>query len=138
MSVTDPIADMLTKIRNASRAKHERVEISGSHFKAAIAEVLKREGFIRSYKWLDADPAAGKGHPRAIRVYLKYTAKREPVISDITRASKAGRRKYVNTKHIPRVLSGMGIAILSTTQGVMADATARKTGVGGEVICYVS
>ena len=138
MSVTDPVADMLTKIRNASRAKHERVDILGSHFKAAIADVLKQEGFIRSYKWLEPDPAMGKGHPRTLRVYLKYTAKREPVITDIDRISKAGRRKYVNTKQIPRVLSGMGIAILSTPQGVMGDAAARKAGIGGEVICHVS
>ena len=138
MSVTDPIADMLTKIRNASRAKQERVDVSGSHFKAAIAEVLKHEGFIRSYKWLEADPAAGKGHPRTLRLYLKFTAKREPVIAELQRVSKAGRRRYVNVKKIPRVLSGMGIAILSTPKGVMSDSVARKTGVGGEVICYVS
>ena len=138
MSLTDPIADLLTKIRNASRARHERVEVSGSHFKAAIAEVLKREGFIRSFKWLEPDPAAGKGHPRTLRLYLKFTAKREPVITNIIRISKAGRRRYVNAQHLPRVLSGMGIAILSTPRGVMSDSDARKAGLGGEVVCYVS
>ena len=138
MSVTDPIADMLTKIRNASNAKQERVDILGSHFKAAIAQVLKQEGFIRSYKWLDADPSAGAGHPRTLRLYLKFTGKRQPVISELRRVSKAGRRRYVGTKKIPKILSGMGIAILSTPQGVMADNAARKAGVGGEVICYVS
>lgn len=138
MSMTDPIADMLTKIRNASRAKHERVDMVGSRFKAAVAEVLKQEGFIRSYKWLEPDPSAGQGQLRRLRVYLKYTAKREPVITDIVRASKAGWRKYVGTKRIPRVLSGMGTAILSTSKGVMADGAARKAGVGGELICYVS
>ena len=137
-SATDPVADMLTKIRNASRAKHERVDISGSHFKAAIADVLKQEGYIRSYKWLEAAPGLGAGHPRTLRVYLKYTAKREPVISNIVRVSKSGRRKFVDTKHLPRVLSGMGIAILSPSRGVMGDAAARQSGVGGEVICYVS
>ena len=134
ISTTDPVADMLTKIRNASRARHERVEVSGSRFKAAIADVLKQEGFIRSYKWLEADPQAGQGHPRTLRLYLKYTAKREPVISNIVRVSKSGRRKIVDAKHLPRVLSGMGIAILSTSRGVMGDAAARQSGVGGEVV----
>ena len=139
MSVTDPIADMLTKIRNASRAKLERVDFLGSHFKAAIADVLKREGFIRSYKWVEADPKQ-RGAVRQLRVYLKYTGKgkREPVITDLIRASKAGRRKYVGTQQIPKVLGGMGVAILSTPQGVMADVAARKAGVGGELICYVA
>ena len=138
MSMTDPIADMLTKIRNASRAKHERVDMVGSRFKAAIAEVLKQEGYIRSYKWVEPDPTTGKGQLRTLRIYLKFTAKREPVITEIVRVSKAGRRRYVTAQKIPRVLSGMGIAVLSTSRGIMADGPARKAGVGGELICYVS
>ena len=138
MSITDPIADMLTKIRNASAAKHERVDMVGSHFKVAIADVLKREGFIRSYKSIEPAPEIGKGQLKTLRVYLKFTAKREPVVTNIVRVSKAGRRRYTNTKRIPKVLSGMGIAILSTTKGVMVDTDARKAGLGGELICYVS
>ena len=136
--MSDPIADMLTKIRNASRAKQAHVDVTGSHFKAAIADVLKQEGFIRSVKWMEADPAAGTGGRRHLRLYLKFSSKRAPIITDIVRISKSGRRHYVTAERIPRVLSGMGIAILSTPQGVMADGAARKAGVGGEVICYVS
>ena len=138
MSITDPVGDMLTKIRNASLAKHERVDLAGSHFQAAIADVLKQEGFIRSYKWLEGDAGAGKGGRRTLRVYLKFSAKRAPIITSIKRVSRPGRRAYVQRGRIPRVLEGMGIVVLSTPQGVMADSAARKAGVGGEVICYVS
>lgn len=137
MSVTDPIADMLTQVRNASAARHERVDVVGSRLALALADVLKREGFIRSYKVLEATPAPGKGRPKTLRIYLKYTSQREPVMTQLMRVSKAGRRRYVRATRIPRVQSGMGVAILSTSQGLMTDSAARKAGVGGELICYV-
>jgi small subunit ribosomal protein S8 len=131
MSFTDPIGDMLTRIRNASRARHEKVLIPASRLKMRIAEVLKDEGFIKDYV-LHEDGTQG-----AITVLLKYTSDREPAISDIKRVSKPGRRRYVPTESIPRVLNGMGIAILSTSKGVMVDREARKQKVGGELICTV-
>jgi small subunit ribosomal protein S8 len=131
MSFTDPIGDMLTRIRNASRARHEKVLIPASRLKMRIAEVLKDEGFIKDYV-LHEDATQG-----AITVVLKYTSDREPAISDIKRVSKPGLRRYVPTESIPRVLNGMGIAILSTSKGVMVDREARKQKVGGELICTV-
>jgi small subunit ribosomal protein S8 len=131
MSFTDPIGDMLTRIRNASRARHEKVLIPSSRLKVRIAEVLKEEGFIKDYV-LHEDGVQG-----AITVVLKYTTDREPAISDIKRVSKPGLRRYVPTDSIPRVLNGMGIAILSTSKGVMVDREARKQKVGGELICTV-
>ncbi len=131
MSFTDPIGDMLTRIRNASRARHEKVLIPASRLKMRIAEVLKDEGFIKDYV-LHEDGVQG-----AITVLLKYTSDREPAISDIKRVSKPGLRRYVPTDSIPRVLNGMGIAILSTSKGVMVDREARKQKVGGELICTV-
>jgi small subunit ribosomal protein S8 len=131
MSFTDPIGDMLTRIRNASRARHEKVLIPASRLKMRIAEVLKDEGFIKDYV-LHEDGIQG-----AITVLLKYTSDREPAISDIKRVSKPGLRRYVPTDSIPRVLNGMGIAILSTSKGVMVDREARKQKVGGELICTV-
>jgi small subunit ribosomal protein S8 len=131
MSFTDPIGDMLTRIRNASRARHEKVLIPASRLKVRIAEVLKDEGFIKDYV-LHEDAVQG-----AITVLLKYTSDREPAISDIKRVSKPGLRRYVPTDSIPRVLNGMGIAILSTSKGVMVDREARKQKVGGELICTV-
>jgi small subunit ribosomal protein S8 len=131
MSFTDPIGDMLTRIRNASRARHEKVLIPASRLKMRIAEVLKDEGFIKDYV-LHEDGTQG-----AITVLLKYTSDREPAISDIKRVSKPGLRRYVPTDSIPRVLNGMGIAILSTSKGVMVDREARKQKVGGELICTV-
>jgi small subunit ribosomal protein S8 len=131
MSFTDPIGDMLTRIRNASRARHEKVLIPASRLKMRIAEVLKDEGFIKDYV-LHEDGTQG-----AITVLLKYTSEREPAISDIKRVSKPGLRRYVPTESIPRVLNGMGIAILSTSKGVMVDREARKQKVGGELICTV-
>src|SRR5690242_12491512 len=131
MSFTDPIGDMLTRIRNASRARHEKVLIPASRLKMRIAEVLKDEGFIKDYV-LHEDATQG-----AITVVLKYTSDREPAISDIKRVSKPGLRRYVPTESIPRVLNGMGIAILSTSKGVLVDREARKQKVGGELICTV-
>jgi small subunit ribosomal protein S8 len=131
MSLTDPVADMLTRIRNASSARHEKCLVPRSRLKVRIAEVLKEEGFIKDFLVHDEGPQG------AITILLKYSADREPAISDIKRVSKPGLRRYVPTGSIPRVLNGMGIAILSTSKGVMADREARKQKVGGELICTV-
>jgi small subunit ribosomal protein S8 len=131
MSLTDPVADMLTRIRNASSARHEKCLVPRSRLKVRIAEVLKEEGFIKDFLVHEDGPQG------AITVLLKYSADREPAISDIKRVSKPGLRRYVATDSIPRVLNGMGIAILSTSKGVMADREARKQKVGGELICTV-
>ena len=129
--MTDPIGDMLTRIRNASSARHEKVLVPKSRLKIRIAEVLKEEGFIKDFV-VHQDGVQG-----AITILLKYSGDREPAISDIKRVSKPGLRRYVPTDEIPRVLNGMGIAILSTSKGVMADREARKQKVGGELICTV-
>jgi small subunit ribosomal protein S8 len=131
MSMSDPIGDMLTRIRNASSARHEKVVIPASRLKVRIAEVLKQEGYIKDYVQHEDERQS------AITVLLKYGADREPAISDIKRMSKPGLRRYVPTDDIPRVLNGMGIAILSTSKGVMVDREARKQKVGGEIICTV-
>jgi small subunit ribosomal protein S8 len=131
MSLTDPVADMLTRIRNASSARHEKCLVPRSKLKVRIAEVLKEEGFIKDFLVHEDGPQG------AITILLKYDADREPAISDIKRVSKPGLRRYVPTGSIPRVLNGMGIAILSTSKGVMADREARKQKVGGELICTV-
>jgi len=132
MSFTDPIGDMLSRIRNASSARHEKVLIPSSNLKVRIAEVLKQEGFIKDYVLHKDEAKQG-----AITVLLKYGSDREPAIGDIKRVSKPGLRRYVATDAIPRVLNGMGIAILSTSKGVMVDREARKQKVGGELICTV-
>jgi small subunit ribosomal protein S8 len=129
--MTDPVADMLTRIRNASSARHEKVLVPKSRLKVRIAEVLKEEGFIKDFT-VHQDGAQG-----AITILLKYSADREPAISDIKRISKPGLRRYVPNDSIPRVLNGMGIAILSTSKGVLVDREARKQKVGGELICTV-
>ncbi len=131
MSFTDPIGDMLTRIRNASSARHEKVLVPRSRLKIRIAEVLKEEGFIKDFV-VHEDGVQG-----AITILLKYSADREPAISDIKRVSKPGLRRYVPNDSIPRVLNGMGIAILSTSNGVLVDREARKQKVGGELICTV-
>ncbi len=131
MSLTDPVADMLTRIRNASSARHEKCLVPRSRLKIRIAEVLKEEGFIKDFLVHEDGPQG------AITILLKYSADREPAISDIKRVSRPGLRRYVPTGSIPRVLNGMGIAILSTSKGVMADREARKQKVGGELICTV-
>lgn len=131
MSMTDPIADMLTRIRNASSARHEKVVVPASGLKARIAEVLKEEGYIKDYVRHE-DGAQG-----AITIFLKYSGDRAPAISDIKRVSKPGLRRYVSNAAIPRILNGMGIAILSTSKGVLVDREARKQKVGGELICTV-
>jgi small subunit ribosomal protein S8 len=131
MSVTDPLADMLTVIRNGSRAKKDRVELPSSKLKLEILEVLKKEGYIKNYKHF------GDKSPGAIKVYLKFGQEGTPAITNIRRISKTGLRVYVTKEHIPRVLRGMGIALLSTSSGILTDKQARSQGTGGEVICYV-
>ena len=131
MVMTDPIADMLTRIRNAVMANHDEVEVPASKMKLEIARVLAQEGFIRGYELID------DGKQGILRIKLKYGPNRERVIHGIKRVSKPGRRIYVKKDEIPRVMGGLGIAILSTSRGIMADREARRLGIGGEVICYV-
>jgi len=131
MSMTDPIADMLTRIRNANQAQLERVDIPASRLKVELAKVLKAEGFIRGYKLVD-DSKQG-----ILRVYLKFGPGNERVIQGIRRVSRPGLRIYRKTAQIPRVFSGMGVAILSTSQGLMTGKAARERSMGGEVLCYV-
>ena len=130
--VSDPIADFLTRIRNASRAEHEKVDIPSSRLKLRMAEILKDEGFIKNFRVIE-DNKQG-----TLRVYLKYGAGSEKIISGIVRVSRPGRRIYVTKDKIPTILGGMGVAILSTSAGVMTDRQARASGHGGEVICIVS
>ncbi|MBN2373471.1 30S ribosomal protein S8 [bacterium] len=131
MAVTDPIADFMTRIRNALMSKHTSVDVPMSIIKLEITKIMKSEGFIRGYKVLDED---GK---RDIRVYLKYNPQNKTIINGLKRVSKPGRRVYVSKDKIPRVLSGMGISILSTSKGVLTDNACRQANVGGEVICYI-
>ncbi len=131
MVMTDPIADFLTRIRNANMVMHEKVEIPASKTKAALAEILKNEGFIKDYEQVE------DGKQGIIRVYLKYGPNREKVISGLKRISKPGLKVYCKKDEIPKVLGGLGIAIISTSKGIMTDKEARKLGLGGEVICYV-
>jgi len=130
MNVTDPIANMLTKIRNASRAGHEVVDVPASNLKKELTKILKTEGYIKDFKYLKSD---SKG---TLRIYLKYK-NRQNVISGIRRISKPGLRVYVTKDSIPKVLGGLGIAILSTSKGLMTDKHSREANVGGEVLCYV-
>ncbi|MDR7857641.1 30S ribosomal protein S8 [Tissierella sp.] len=129
--MTDPIADMLTRIRNGNNAKHDSVDVPASNIKKQLAQILLNEGFIKGFDVID-DEKQG-----IIRVDLKYGKQKEKVISGIKRISKPGLRVYVKGDEVPRVLGGLGIAILSTSQGIMTDKVARKEGIGGEVICYV-
>jgi len=128
---SDPIADLLTRIRNASRAEHEKVDIPSSKLKVRVAEVLKDEGFIKNFRVLD-DTKQG-----TLRVYLKYGPGNEKVISGLVRVSTPGRRVYVTHDKIPSILGGMGVAVVSTSRGVLTDRDARKERVGGEVLAYV-
>jgi small subunit ribosomal protein S8 len=128
---SDPIADLLTRIRNASRAEHEKCDIPSSRLKVRIEELLKEEGFIKNFRLIEDK------HQGVLRVYLKYGPGQERVISGLRRVSKPGRRLYVAADRIPTVLGGMGVAILSTPRGVLTDRESRKAKVGGEVLCYV-
>jgi small subunit ribosomal protein S8 len=129
--VTDPVADLLTRIRNGSLAEHEKVDVPSSKLKVRLAEILKEEGFIKNFRLIE-DKRQG-----VLRVYLKYGPGQERVISGLRRVSKPGRRLYVGADRIPSVLGGMGVAILSTPRGVLTDRESRKAKVGGEVLCYV-
>jgi small subunit ribosomal protein S8 len=131
MSMTDPLADMFTRIRNGSKAKFEKVDIPSSKIKKEIAKVLKEEGFIKNFKVI-----SGEQQHEMIRVFLKYDASRKGVIR-IRRVSRPGRRVYVGTDRIPSVMGGLGTAILSTPRGILTDRSTRETHVGGEVLCYV-
>ena len=132
MSMMDPIADMLTRIRNANHVYKEKVDIPFSKLKLEIARILSEEGFIRNYKVVE-----DKGRPAWIRISLKYGDKRERVITAIERVSRSGRRVYSGKARIPKVIGGLGVAILSTSKGVLTDQQARQQGVGGEVLCLV-
>ena len=131
MTMTDPIADMLTRIRNANTVGHETVEIPASKMKKAIAEILKEEGYIADFDVID------DGKQGIIKVTMKYGARKEKVITGIKKISKPGLKVYAKANDVPKVLGGLGIAIISTSHGVISDKEARKLGVGGEVICYV-
>ncbi len=131
MQITDPIADMLTRIRNANSAKHPTVDVPVSKMKTAIADILKEEGYIKGYEIVD------DGKQGMIRITLKYGANKEKVISGIDRVSKPGLRVYAGAEELPRVLKGLGIAIISTSQGIMTDKKARAAHIGGEVLAFV-
>lgn len=128
---SDPIADMLMRIRNALRARHLKVDVPASRLKMEIARILKNEGYILNYK------TAEEGSKKLIRIYLKYTPGNVPVISEIQRVSRPGCRVYVGARSVPRVLGGLGINILTTPKGVMTGRDARKAGVGGEILCQL-
>ena len=131
MAITDPIADMLTRIRNGAKAKFNSVDIPGSQLKVELAKILKNEGFIRNYKFLK------DGKQGILRVYLKYGSGQSNVVYQLKRVSKPSRRVYVKSKDIKPVYNGMGIAILSTSKGVMTDKKARQEKVGGELLCHI-
>ena len=131
MQITDPVADMLTRIRNANTAKHESVDLPASNLKKAIAQILLDEGYIKSFEIVD------DGTQGIIRIQLKYLAGKEKVISGLRRVSKPGLRVYAGADELPRVLKGLGIAIISTSKGVMTDKKARANHVGGEVLAFV-
>lgn len=131
MTISDPIADMLTRIRNANIVRHESLEIPASNIKKEIAEILKSEGFIKNVEYIEDDMQG------IIRVFLKYGNKDERVITGLKRISKPGLRVYAKREELPRVLNGLGIALISTSEGVLTDKEARKRNIGGEVLAYV-
>lgn len=129
--ITDPIADMLTRVRNANIAKHDHVDVPASRLKLEIAKILKDEGFIAEFHRIERGPQG------VLRITLRYGPRKEQVLSGLRRVSRPGLRMYAQREEIPRVRGGLGVAILTTSRGVMTDRQARKIGVGGEVICYV-
>lgn len=131
MSMTDPIADMLTRIRNANMVSHESVEMPSSKLKVQLAKLLKEEGFITDYKVKE------DGKFKVLEITLKYDAKNKPIITKLERVSKPGLRNYSKAKNLPKVLGGMGIAVVSTSKGLLTDRKARKENIGGEVLCYI-
>lgn len=131
MTVSDPIADMLTRMRNAIMARHDSVLIPASRMKLSITRILKEENFITDYEVLRGKP------PRSIKIYLKYSDNNQPVLSGLERVSKPGLRVYIQRNEIPRVYGGLGVAIVSTTEGIMTGQQSRRRGIGGELLCYV-
>lgn len=129
--MTDPIADMLTRVRNALKARHSKVEVPASKTKTEMARILKEEGYINNYR------VATDGSKKVIKIYLRYRSDSAPVISHLKRVSKPGRRVYVNSKSVPRVIGGMGINILTTSKGLMTGDKAREQNVGGEILCGI-
>jgi small subunit ribosomal protein S8 len=133
MTMTDPVADMLTRIRNANQAMHDGVRMPSSKQKVALADVLKTEGYIHDYDVADSTSGPGK----VLSIEMKYSPERERVISGVQRVSKPGLRVYSASNKIPRVLGGLGVAVISTSRGLMSDREARRRRIGGEVLCYV-
>ena len=131
MSMTDPIADMLTRIRNATMVRHDRTDVPASNMKLEIAKILKQEGYIRTFKVIEEGPQG------TIRIYLKYADDGEPVIHGLRRISKPGRRVYRGVGDLPKVRNGLGVAVISTNRGVVTDEQARGLQVGGEVLCEI-
>ncbi|UFT99508.1 30S ribosomal protein S8 [Radiobacillus kanasensis] len=131
MVMTDPIADMLTRIRNANMVRHEKLELPASKLKKEIADILKREGFVRDYEYVEDDKQG------VLRIFLKYGNNEERVITGLKRISKPGLRVYAKADELPKVLNGLGIAIVSTSKGVLSDKEARQQAIGGEVLAYV-
>lgn len=131
MVVSDPIADLLTRLRNANQVFHEKIELPGSKLKRSIVDILKNEGYVRDYEWVE------DGKQGTLRVYLKYGPGKSRVLQGLKRISRPGLRIYAKKDEIPKVLGGLGIAILSTSKGIMTDREARRQGVGGEVLCYI-
>ncbi|MCA1012850.1 MULTISPECIES: 30S ribosomal protein S8 [Halobacillus] len=131
MTMTDPIADMLTRIRNANMVRHEKLELPASNLKKEIADILKREGFVRDYEYVE-DSKQG-----VLRIFLKYGQSNERVISGLKRISKPGLRVYAKAEELPKVLNGLGIAVVSTSKGVLTDKEAREQAIGGEVLAYI-
>ncbi|AQL55557.1 30S ribosomal protein S8 [Abyssicoccus albus] len=131
MTMTDPIADMLTRVRNANMVRHESLELPASNIKKEIAQILKREGFVKNVEFIEDDKQG------VIRMFLKYGENNERVISGIKRISKPGLRVYAKADELPRVLNGLGIALVSTSEGVLTDKEARQKNIGGEVLAYV-
>lgn len=131
MTMTDPIADMLTRIRNANMVRHANVEVPASNMKKTIAQILSDEGFIKGFEVVE------DGKQGTIKIAMKYDENKDRVITGLKRISKPGLRVYAKRNEVPRVLGGLGIAIISTSHGIMSDKQARKAGLGGEVICYV-
>lgn len=129
--MTDPIADMLTRVRNANLVIHDKVHIPASRVKVEIAKVLREEGYIKNFKVLEVD------NRRVLRIYMKYGAGDQRIITGLRRVSRPGLRVYATSRRLPRVLNGLGVAILSTSQGIMTERAAADRGTGGEVLCYV-
>ncbi len=131
MTMSDPIADMLTRVRNANMVRHEKLELPASNIKKEIAEILKKEGFVKSVEYIEDDKQG------VIRMFLKYGQNNERVITGLKRISKPGLRVYAKADELPKVLNGLGIALISTSEGVLTDKDARQRGIGGEVLAYI-